>query len=532
MKLLTRQLWMDEVHSWLLLTDPDPSHALTALADGVDFNPPAWFVVTRTLLVDPEFANEFQIRLLSLFWTITSIAGLCLLLLQRFDLSVSCIAILLTMSQPLLIHHATEIRFYGFWCACCIWVCVLLSWCPATSGKLVFQKACLAILGFAICSTHYFGILSIGLMLLPVVWKRWSGWKSDLISMSLGAGLSLICLVKYLPGQRAVLSRPTWISPTTVSDTFGFLNSLLPAWQLAVCLAALLVSMRQFQSIGQAVIPRNVSERERFLPLLALCGMPLLIILVAWCLQPSLVTRYAMICLPALAVVSAWALQSCGKNVRIIAAFIASIGLFLAVSNRVRDWALEEEPRFRLVEQLRSLPPDATVIFEDRIEWMPILHHFPDLRERCCLADFQDGQLSKDSSLRIVQRDVGRSVQVWYPMYRMIPIDQLAKVSSYYVVPYYGRGLNDLKYPSCGQIERCSDLLFRRVATVNEAFGTGEITKMKKNFLTRKIPDLLFWKLVLKKTIAIESVFDCSDLSRLKCSLCNRRDFQVDDTPP
>lgn len=474
MKLLTRQLWMDEIHSWLLITDSDSSRSLSALADGVDFNPPTWFVVTHWLIGDPQLATEFQIRLLSLSWTIISVAGLSILLTRQFDRFVSSTAILLTMSQPLLIHHSTEIRFYGFWCAGCIWMCVLLYWRPTAWTKSIAQMAGLGILSFVVCTTHYFGVFSVALMLIPTIWKRWTGWKSECSSVAIGAISGFLCFIQYLPGQKAALTRPTWISPATISDTLGFLNSLLPAWQLAVCLIALVMSARRIQQSRKERRNKSRAGQERLLPLFCLSGMPLLIVLVDWCLQPSLVTRYAMVSLPSLAIVAAWTLRSCGRSARGFACGAATLGLFLAVNHRVEEWTHEESARLKLVEQIRSLASDELIVFEDRIEWMPVLHHFPELRGRCCLVDFQNDELSKDSSLRIVQRDVGRRIAAWYPMYEMRSVNQLQHESIYYVVPYHGHGANDLLYSPSHRVERCSESVFRRVAahvTRHETYG-------------------------------------------------------------
>ena len=33
-RLMHRQLWMDEIHTWLIVTDPSPSHSMAALENG------------------------------------------------------------------------------------------------------------------------------------------------------------------------------------------------------------------------------------------------------------------------------------------------------------------------------------------------------------------------------------------------------------------------------------------------------------------------------------------------------------------
>lgn len=486
-KLLTRQLWMDEIHSWLLITDPDQTRAMSALADGVDFNPPTWFLVTRWLSGSPEVATEFQIRCLSLLWTVMSIAGLCMILARHFDRLVICASILLTMSQPLLIHHSTEIRFYGFWSTCCIWLCVALQWCPQTRVLRSGRALSLAILSFVICTTHYFGVLSLGLILLPILWKRWSGWQTELGAIGLGSAVGLTCCLQYLPGQKAALTRPTWISPATWPDTIGFLQSLMPTWQLLACLVAFIVSIRVIVKREQSTESHVPDHRRKhsnkvahLAPLLSLSLMPIVIVAISWCLQPSLVTRYAVVGLPSLAVVAAWILQRSGPRARLSVIGIACVGLWLGVSHRVDEWSAEENERRQLVQQIRSLKQSPVVLFEDRIQWMPVLHHFPELQSRCVLADFEDVELVEDSSLRIVQRDVGRRIQKWYPMYAMKQLRELSDSPEFYVIPYRGHNADDLLYSGLHVAERCTQDVFRRVRPVVGKQGKHGVSKIRK----------------------------------------------------
>ncbi|MBC7968335.1 MAG: hypothetical protein H7Z17_20710, partial [Fuerstia sp.] len=81
------------------------------------------------------------------------------------------------------------------------------------------------------------------------------------------------------------------------------------------------------------------------------------------------------------------------------------------------QWREIDRTRDELVTQLQRLPADGPIVFEDRTVSMPILHAHPELHARCSLLDFTNDQLSSDSRLRIVQRDVGRRIVQWYPAY-------------------------------------------------------------------------------------------------------------------
>lgn len=478
-KLLTRQLWMDEVHSWLLLTDQSQTRTVAALADGADFNPPAWFLVTRWLAGTPAQASEFQIRLLCLGWTISTIAGLTILLSRHFERMAVIGAVVLTMAQPLLIHHATEIRFYGFWTTCCVWICVVLQSQPRWFPLKVARSAALIFLGIVVCTTHYFGGFSIGLILLPIVIRRVSGWRIEFASLATGAVVGVGCSLYFLPGQKAALTRPTWVSPATVRDTIGFLQSLLPAWQIILCAIVVFASFRGRQQLRSLRSSKDGATNGLWC-LMALGGMPVAIVAIAWLLQPALVTRYAVAGLPAFSIVAAWSLHQCGRRAGLAAMAIALVGFAASVNHRAREWQGEEAERLRLVKQIESCDQDSLVAFEDRIVWMPVVHHFPHLAQRCRLIDFEDSELLRDSSLRIVQRDAGRRVEKWYSQYAMVSLSELTHRALHFVVPYVGEDLSHLSYCQTHESQQYSDLMYSRTRIEAGNQGKHGLTENRK----------------------------------------------------
>ncbi len=100
------------------------------------------------------------------------------------------------------------------------------------------------------------------------------------------------------------------------------------------------------------------------------------------------------------------------------------------------QWREIDQSRDELIIQLQSLPADGPIVFEDRTVSMPVLHAHPELHARCSLVDFTDDQLSLDSRLRIVQRDVGRRIVQWYPAYTMRTLDSLEKERTFFVISY------------------------------------------------------------------------------------------------
>ena len=101
-----------------------------------------------------------------------------------------------------------------------------------------------------------------------------------------------------------------------------------------------------------------------------------------------------------------------------------------------------------LVTQLKRLPADGPIVFEDRTVSMAVLHSHPALHARCSLIDFSDNQLNSDSRLRLVQRDVGRRIVQWYPAYTMRSLDSLENERTFFVIPYVESPSASLLWPA------------------------------------------------------------------------------------
>ncbi|HQX50996.1 MAG TPA: hypothetical protein PLR25_13875 [Planctomycetaceae bacterium] len=464
--MLQRQMWMDEIHSWLLITEPDTQRSLQALADGVDFNPPTYILLARQLQHLPGSVTESGLRWFSLFLMLLAVVGVFVLLHRRFPLPTCIAAILMMASSTQLIHQSAEVRFYPLWCAACAWLCVTLDVQPNQSAwwQRINNSAAVLLAG-VITTTHYFGILSLGLIclgasLMPNL-SRGRRWMIVLVALT--GGLCLVGCLPFLIGQRAALSRSTWVSPATVSDSIGFLTAMYPLLPLLVAIVAFLISLALANS-GDRKPPSvnfGMFELRSLAPSLMLSLMPIVIVLVSWTIQPALVTRYAVTGVIGFGSVFAVLMAHCGIRLQMVLVAVGGVFLFGSVNFCSNQWFEIDQQRDVLVKQLRDLPSDGPIVFEDRTVSMPVLHSHPELRARCALVDFSDNQLLGDSRLHAVQRDVGRRIQKWYPKYAMRSLDSLDSESTFYVVPYAESQTASLKWPADFTVTHISPTLDR-----------------------------------------------------------------------
>jgi hypothetical protein len=338
----------------------------------------------------------------------------------------------------------------------------VLQWNPESSAKRRLQWLLIAGLSLLTATSHWFGVLSLGLVALPLVIRQHAderGYARALVMLASGITGVCACL-PFLYGQKAAISRPTWISPATVSDSLQFLNYMFPAWQILLCSAAVVAGVMLTRKTMAEKIFRSLPEKStELLPCASLALMPLVIVLVAWVLQPSLVARYAIVGVFGLAPVYATLLHQTHRKIQHTMIVLSLAGFSYAVFCYGQQWNDEQRYQVSLLQQLRNCPADATIIFEDRIVWMPLKHHYPEIATGYRLANFNDSDLSQDSALRIVQRDAGRRIEKWYPEYRMQTLETLNEQSEFYVVPYADQKQPGLKYPASFSVSKIAETI-------------------------------------------------------------------------
>ncbi len=460
---MQRQMWMDEIHSWLLIQDDSIPRSLQALADGVDYNPPTYILLARQLRYLPGGITELSLRCLSLSLMLLAVLGVFTLLRRRYPMLICIAAVLLMVSSVHLIHQSTEMRFYPLWLAACSWLCVALDveglqkpWQFRLSNVVALLMACV------ITTTQYFGILTLGLicggaLLAPGLTK---GRIRMILVTALTGSVCLVGCLPFLIVQRSALSQATWVSPATLTDSIGFLTALFPLLPMIVCGIAfvLATALNKSQNPFQSSF---IDDARRLAPCLLLSLMPLVIVLLSWTIQPALVTRYAVTGVLGFGPIFAVLLSRCGQRLQAVLVVVSGIIFMQSIAFCRDQWHEIDEARDKFVMELKGLSSKAPIIFEDRTVSMPVLHSHPDLQSRCWLIDFTDDQLTAASRLRSVQRDVGRRIEKWYPEYKMRSLSSLRDESAFFVIPYEESKAVELRWPKEYSKTQISPMILR-----------------------------------------------------------------------
>ncbi len=305
-----RAFWLDECLTYLIASDPSLDHALGALAGGVDTNPPGVHVLLR--IVGGVFGHTPGVyRVVMTVCTLLAAWGVHAIVARRAGRRrEATFALLAFLSMPLVLHHATDARFYAPMLALCAGVALLLD--VRSTRTSAFTALLLGLLSAGLVLTHYFGAIVLGCLAIGAFAtsrERWSQRVAQLFPLSAGAA-TLVALRPLLAAQREALASAggTWMSVgllERVTSATQQLFPILPAVPLLVAVA--LVVLRGNARSALATLG----------PLGGLLFMPVAVLAFDLFVQPVFVARYLLpIALP-IAVIGGSAIALLSPKLRI-----------------------------------------------------------------------------------------------------------------------------------------------------------------------------------------------------------------------
>jgi len=212
---------------------------------------------------------------------------------RRFSRAPSAAGTLAVASHPLVLAHAFEGRFYGPWllfAAVFAWALGLDADLPHSSRRNI----ALALISCLLVAIHWFGVFSLGLMCAGAVTVFYPRWRVGLrlIAPSAAALIALLALAPMALAQRANASGKLWVENLSVDQVLEMARSFWFAVVPIVAVALLLLNWLSPQR------PYALTVRP-FAPdlaaLLSLALMPVVLMALSVTLQPSMVTRYAIV---------------------------------------------------------------------------------------------------------------------------------------------------------------------------------------------------------------------------------------------
>jgi hypothetical protein len=465
--LLQRDFWADELHTAAIVSDPDFGHSMRSLANCVDGAPPGLHLSLRAFTRLTGGPAEVSHRLFALLSVLAALAGLYACLRHCFSRPASFTAVLAVWANPVVLHNAFEGRFYGPWLASIVWYAYFLARSPDASPRRPSNLA-VAVTSVLVCTYHYFGVFTLvlvtGFELLfhrPSRATRWNG----LAAAALGPAVLAACTPFYL-GQRAGLTVATWAEPADLNGVTTFLASLLTPPGVAAALVAVLVAAWLSASLRPvrdrvdeaAPAPRDLTALAGLTGLIAL---PLVLIAFSFLVQPTLVDRYGMPAVAALAPAVAWAAA------RMTRAWAGILWIFFVVvssaglSQECKSYRARDEGTRELIAAIEERTGSDPVGFESIHELFVVCRYAPpDVAGHCFFLDFEPEEIGDADDCRILTRDLARRFAESYGRPGLIRWGEFKRLPRRYLVAdleFYKERYADPTKPYRGYVLRPVD---------------------------------------------------------------------------
>lgn len=410
----SRTPWIDECVTLLLAGDPSLRHAAAALFAGIDSNPPTLHLIVRAVAAFFDGPTPVLLRSVAFASLWLAMIALYGVLRRSYSPFSSGVAVLVFAGHPLVIHHGFDGRYYAPWITFVTWFCLALPR-PDQIHLSRGRRVALAIASSLLCTIHYFGIVTLGIVLAadflvnraPIV-----DWLRSRAAVIAGP-LSLLLFLPLFLSQQAASPASTWVPPLDLQHAgFEFGRLILPLLRaLGVVLAGVALNW---------VIVASWPERPRFdairaqLPVAALAAMPLALAVFSWIVQPVFMARYAIAFVPAAAPLAAFLLARLKPlPLGVVASLLLLLGgiSMKADVERLREMEADRQHLWGILE---ALPPEAPVYFERIHDLYPLCHVRGSCPDGYALFDDATEPGHWLANLSVISREMGRMLETHY----------------------------------------------------------------------------------------------------------------------
>jgi hypothetical protein len=429
--LFSRNLWLDEIVTLVLVSDRSVLHSLTAIAGGVDTNPPAYHLLLRVFRLMVGHGGEATLRTFSLLSVLAALVGLYLNLRQVYLPLSALAAVLAVSSHPLLVECAFDARMYGPWFAAVVWFAYLLSrtWNTSAALWLWVLLGCSSVLT---CALHTLGALSVALVLSAHLLFHLSG-RWDWLAIG-WASLGLFAFLGWIPilWKQNDANPVTWVKLPTKRRIAAFAHRVLIPESLATVFV-LSGGLSAFLP-GSSRMVHGPSDLTMLAGLAGLIVLPLGLVALSYAVQPLTVARYATPTVASFAPAFAslvsplptpWTAALCGLLVVIGARYLSNL--------RDQYWTRERRTT-ELIQAILKHAGHEPVLFETLHDLSVVSRYAESVAQRCYTLDCEAGQVSCVDDVRIANCNQARVLSGFYAGYRMMPWESARRLPKLYLV--------------------------------------------------------------------------------------------------
>jgi len=431
---LSRPLWLDEIHTYLLATDQTVIESLRSLAAGADYNPPALYLLYRAVAMMAGGLTEVTMRLVALVSVLAALGVTYGLLRTEYRRMPAVLAIVATWAHPVVVNVAFDARFYGPWLFGAAWLVVeAYRRLESTRSTDWWGAARLAVVSVFVCTIHYFGVLSWGAVMIVAVTR--GGFRRALAAMApaIAGPIALACCLPLYRGQRGVLTVPTWIPDPSVGDVLFLLGVVLLPVATIIALSAwgLNVALLRITKKRERGHVRWAAGLASYL-LMGQVIVPLTLAVFSLVVQPATQPRYWIVAALAVAPLLARAFSRAGALAPLagFAALVCSVSAMKSEGDvaRLRAQVVAED-----IEQIdRLTEPGSLIVTRRRHTLYPLLRARPALAARLAYLDATPAY--PGDRFAIVERDAARAHTRIYGFPRIESSVDLAARDAFYLI--------------------------------------------------------------------------------------------------
>ena len=256
--LFSRDLWIDELWTKLIGSEPKIWHSLVVLAHSGDPTPPTYHLLARaswwlSALVGGSGETAFRALAFAGVWL--ALVLTYAVLRRSFAILPSLIAVLVLLASPVTVKYAFFARPYGLLLASTAAFCLL--YCSEDFRPTVAVAT--AVASVLVCTLHYFGLFALGSIVFGDLVSRRESFR-DRLRRVLPAAAGPLVLVLLLPVVRELNSgydQPSYLAPISSSYVLDTIGGL---FDVPILVSAILLLSWWISELGRRQAPRTESS--------------------------------------------------------------------------------------------------------------------------------------------------------------------------------------------------------------------------------------------------------------------------------
>ena len=372
--LWTKRFWLDEQCCTMYpIYDASSFFDLFGTVKRSEVGPPLMHMIVWTVGKITGSLSPTVVRSVMLVSVAASLLLLWVVLRRRFSITATAAAVIAVAGHGLVLQHAFDGRFYGPW----LFFAVGYAWALGLDSDKPNSRrrdVAVALFSLFLCTIHWFGVISLGLMAMGAVAAHGRRWKEGLRLVAPGV-VGLVALAALIPmllfqlrvGGEDIL----WVPPLNAAQVKVFVQAFVI--RLPILIALVVVGIAALRQGGERRAVMSVLRDPPMAAMLATGLMTLALVVISAVLNSVMVPRYAIVSVLLAAPIIAFAADLVKPWQRVVLAAVFAFLLTQRMAREIRNanyFATTTNVYADLVGELRK--QHAPIVFQSYFMMYPV----------------------------------------------------------------------------------------------------------------------------------------------------------------